>query len=229
MAVYPLYVLLDARDRQTNVERRHACASVSRTYARMCHSFHVVVVEVVLEICGGQVGKKTCVPLGADSCWAGGARRVARGVSVRVQWQSLPLKKSASTFSLGVSWASRRARLSSSTSISVGKPPTSGSPTTSGMLMLCWLEDIELVLPVSVGTRAPRQERAQCRSASARARGVQVPGRKPPTRSGFRATLNPTLGLTCAVRVTPQFHPLDRNYRRKFVRAADMHRLTYGR
>ena len=73
-----------------------------------------------------------------------GGRRKAGGVSVRAQWQSSPLKKSASTFSLGASCASRRLRLSSSMSMSVGKPPTSGSPTTSGVLMLCWLEGIEL-------------------------------------------------------------------------------------
>ena len=74
-----------------------------------------------------------------------GGRRKAGGVSVRAQWQSSPLKKSASTFSLGASCASRRPRLSSSMSMSVGKPPTSGSPTTSGVLMLCWPDGIELV------------------------------------------------------------------------------------
>jgi len=143
------YRCTTGRQAPTKVTTKHCEGTLApRTCVRMCHSCHVVIVEVVLEICGGQVGQKACAcaPLG-QPCWAGGARRVARGVSVRAQWQSSPLKKSASTFSLGVSWASRRARLSSSTSMSVGKPPTSGSPTTSGVLMLCWLDDIELVLP----------------------------------------------------------------------------------
>ena len=97
-----------------------------------------------------------------------GGRRKAGGVSVRAQWQSSPLKKSASTFSLGASCASRRPRLSSSMSMSVGKPPTSGSPTTSGVLMLCWPVGIELVFfrerwkasSHDKGTRPPRDSAA---------------------------------------------------------------------
>ena len=98
-----------------------------------------------------------------------GGRRKAGGVSVRAQWQSSPLKKSASTFSLGASCASRRPRLSSSMSMSVGKPPTSGSPTTSGVLMLCWPDGIELLFFVSVGRRAPTTKpKADSRRATAR-------------------------------------------------------------
>ena len=50
--------------------------STPQAHARMCHSFHVVIIEVVLEICGAQVGERTCAPLRAG-LWAGGARRAA--------------------------------------------------------------------------------------------------------------------------------------------------------
>ena len=56
--------------------RRLACTSTPQAHARMCRSFHVVIIEVVLEICGGQVGERTCAPLRAE-LWAGGARRAA--------------------------------------------------------------------------------------------------------------------------------------------------------
>ena len=50
--------------------------STPQAHARMYHSFHVVIIEVVLEICGGPVGERTCAPLRAG-LWAGVARRAA--------------------------------------------------------------------------------------------------------------------------------------------------------
>ena len=72
-------------------------------------------------------------------------------------------------------------------SMSVGKPPTSGSPTTSGVLMLCWPVGIELgflrerwkASSHDKGTRPPRDSAAShARRDAQEVRVGSTPGRK---------------------------------------------------